>query len=321
MSHIPLGGGREFDRIRAIAGALGARAAGLGDDCAFLPCGTQMLAVSTDVSAEGRHFRLEWLDLGEIGWRAAASALSDLAAVGAEPAGVIAAVTVPEPAGDRELTTVMHGVGEAARAAGTAVIGGDLVAGNGWSLAVTVLGWVRRPLRRSEARAGDGVWVTGTLGGARVALDAWRHGGLPPAAARAAFARPTPRIAAGCWLATAGATAAIDLSDGLGGDAAHLAAASRVALHLDLEQVPVAPDAIAAAERAGVPVQQYAAEGGEDYELLVTLPPAFGDGDARRFERECGLALTRIGSVRTGAGVHIRLAGRPVALRGFNHFA
>ncbi len=134
------------------------------------------------------------------------------------------------------------------------------------------------------------------------------------------FARPEPRIAAGRWLAEHGARAMIDLSDGLGADAGHLAAASKVRIDLALEQVPVAGAAVAEARRAGVSVQQFAAEGGEDYELLVTLPVAFGRDDALAFERATGLALTRIGAVRRGSGVHATLAGRAIALEGYDHF-
>jgi thiamine-monophosphate kinase len=316
-----LGPGPEFDRIRAVADALGSRAAGLGDDCARLAPGPGTLAVSTDASVEGVHFRLDWIGLREAGWRATAAALSDLAAAGAEPAGVLAAVVVPVAAGEAELVELMLGVGDAAAAAGAVVVGGDLArAESGWTVAVTVLGWSAAVPGRAGALVGDGLWVTGVLGGAGAALEAWRRGEIPDPAARTAFAHPVPRIAAGRWLATHGARAMLDLSDGLGSDAAHLAAASAVALDLELELVPVHPAAIAAARRLDQPVQQFAAEAGEDYELLVALPEEFGEPDARAFERECGVALTRIGRAARGHGVRARLAGRPLALRGYDHF-
>jgi thiamine-monophosphate kinase len=112
----------------------------------------------------------------------------------------------------------------------------------------------------------------------------------------------------------------LDLSDGLAGDAEHLAAASEVGIDLALEMVPVAAAAIAEAKGLDVPVQQFAAEGGEDYELLVALPREFGAADAREFEAACRIALTRVGSVKRGRGVHVELAGRPLALRGYDHF-
>jgi thiamine-monophosphate kinase len=113
----------------------------------------------------------------------------------------------------------------------------------------------------------------------------------------------------------------IDLSDGLGADAAHLAAASGVALALELDLVPVAPAAVAESRQLCIAPEQFAAEGGEEYELLVALPEGFTAEDALAFERACGIELTRVGRAREGAGVHARLAGSPVALSGCDHFA
>jgi thiamine-monophosphate kinase len=321
VSHTALGEGREFDRVRAIARALGDRATDLGDDCALLALVEGRLAVSTDVSVEAVHFRLDWMDHEEVGWRAAAAALSDLAAEGAEPAGLLAAVVVPASGTDAELTALMTGVGAAGHSVGAPVVGGDLSSGPSWSITVTVLGWTTRPLRRSGACPGDGLWVTGALGGARAALAAWRRGDEPSPGARATFVRPEPRIRAGRWLASRGAHAMIDLSDGLGGDAPHLAAASGVSLDLTLDDLPLAPAAGDEARRAGTAPETFAAEGGEDYELLAALPPTFVEADRVEFERDCGLALSRIGTAGTGRGVRAHLRGVPVALTGFRHFA
>jgi thiamine-monophosphate kinase len=266
------------------------------------------------------HFRFDWLSHEEVGWRAAAAALSDLAAEGAEPAGLLVAVTMPASASEDELVALMRGVGGAGAAVAAPVLGGDLSSGPAWSATLTVVGWANTPITRAGARPGDRLWVTGALGGARAALEAWRRGDSPADEARKVFARPEPRITAGRWLAEHGARAMIDLSDGLGADAGHLAAASKVRLELALEQVPVNGSTVAEARRAGVSVQQFAAEGGEDYELLVALPVAFGRDDALAFERATGLALTRIGSVRRGSEVHATLAGRAIALHGYDHF-
>ena len=316
-----LGPGREFDRIRRITAALGSRAAGLGDDCAVLaPAGTTLVA-SIDVSVEGIHFRRGWLSLEEIGWRAVAAALSDLAADGADAAGILLALTVPDAAGDDDVVAVMTGAGDAAADVGARVVGGDLSSGPGWSLAVTVLGWSAAPVTRAGARPGDGLWVTGALGAPRAALEAWRRGEAPGDTARQAFARPAPRLRAGRWLARHGARAMIDVSDGLAADAAHLAAASGVALALDLDRVPVAPAAIDEAARLGVPPACFAAESGEEYELLVALPDQFDERDVLAFRSVAGVPLTRVGEARAGAGVRAELAGRPVTLAGFDHFA
>ncbi len=226
-SHVALGPGAEFDRIRKIIGVLGVQAGRLGDDCGLVEQQDGFLALSTDVSVEGVHFRLDWITFEEVGWRATAAALSDLAADAADPIGVLCAVTMPRSSPESYLLEIMAGVRNAAAAVEAQVLGGDLSSGPVWSVAVTVVGHTRRPMGRSNAEAGDGVWVTGTLGGARAALHAWLNGRQPLDRARKRFAHPEPRIAAGRWLAQHGATAMIDLSDGLAGDSRHLAAASR----------------------------------------------------------------------------------------------
>jgi thiamine-monophosphate kinase len=318
--HLALGPGAEFDRIRELARTLGERARGLGDDCALLSDLTGTLALSTDVSVERVHFRLDWITAAEAGWRSAATALSDLAAEGAEPVGLLSAITVPDGATDGDLTALAGGIGEAAAAAGAAVLGGDLSRGPAWSVAVTVIGSAERPVRRAGARAGDALWVTGALGGARAAVEAWRRGDEPAPEARRAYAHPEPRILAGRWLAAHGARAMLDVSDGLAADAGQLAAASGGRIRLSLETVPVAAAAIAEARRMEVPFQQFAAEGGDDYELLVALPAEFGEADARAFESATGIALTRVGAVERGSGVRAELLSRGLELRGYDHF-
>ncbi|MGE0442571.1 MAG: thiamine-phosphate kinase [Gemmatimonadales bacterium] len=307
---IELGRGPEFDRIRAIARTLGGRAEGLGDDCAFLPGGW---CVSTDLAVEDVHFRRAWLRPEEIGWRAAAGALSDLAAVGAAAEAVLVALAAPRDATAAWLADLMGGVGAVADSVGAKVVGGDLTGGAALTLAVTVLGRTDRPVRRDGARPGDRLFVTGSLGGARAALVSWERGAEPAAGARTSFARPEPRVAAGRWLAGLGATALIDLSDGLAGDLTHVAAASRVGARVELERLPVHP---AVAAVAGGEPAVFAAQGGEDYELLVALPPGVDPGPMG----PGGLPLTEIGIVMEPPAVALRLRGVPVAAAGFDHF-
>lgn len=313
MTTIAMAGGPEFDRIRAVLAALGSRAGGLGSDVGWLTVGGVELAVSTDVSVEGVHFRREWLSLEEIGWRAAAAALSDLAAAGAEASGLLAAVTLRPDEPTESLVNLMRGADAACAAVGGRILGGDLSRGEAMALAMSVIGTAGRRLSRQGARPGDGVWVTGALGGARAALAAWNAGRAPAPSARARFARPAPRIAWGRRLADAGATAMLDLSDGLAADAGHLAAASGVALRIRLESLPLDPAVAAEARAAGEAPAAFAARGGEDYELLVTLPAGV-DGVAET-------VLTRIGTVEAGTGVRLLLGGRAVALAGYDHFA
>jgi thiamine-monophosphate kinase len=318
--HLALGPGTEFERIRAVIAALGPLGQGIGGDCALIPESSGTLALSIDSSVEGVHFRRDWLTPEEIGWRATAGALSDLAAAGAAPVGVLAAVTLPASAPGEELVALMRGVGAAAAVVGGSVLGGDLSRGPSWSITIAVIGRAVSPVTRAGARPGDRLWVTGALGGARAALTCLEQGVPVPDDTRRAFARPEPRIAAGLKLAELGAHAMIDLSDGLGGDARHLSAASEVALAIDLERVPVAAGARIVAEQSGKPAEQFVAEGGEDYELLVALPPSFGERDAVELTHACGVAMTPVGQVRTGAGARFLLHGAELELGGFDHF-
>ncbi len=309
-----LGAGGEFDRLRAIFARLGPAARDLGDDCALVSVAGKTLAISIDLSLEGVHFRTDWLSFREIGWRATAAALSDLAADGAQPLGVLVSLGVP---GNRQRLSgnasleIMAGVGAAARSVGAHVLGGDLVRSPRYLVDVCALGRVPRPVRRIGARPGDRLWVTGRLGGAGRALHALQAGQRLEPVLRRRFARPVPRIAAGSWLARHGARAMIDISDGLAGDAGHIAAASGVAIAIELERVPCWP---------GVTARDALASG-EEYELLVALPRGFQESDARAFRRATRLPLTRIGTCTSGREVRITDNGRQIAApRGFDHF-
>jgi thiamine-monophosphate kinase len=316
-----LGPGAEFDRIRRIVAELGSHASGIGDDCATLADGPGTIALSTDLSIEDVHFKTEWLSFREIGWRAAASALSDLAAEGASAIGILVSLGVPAGAGDSAVVELMAGAGQAVHSVGGALLGGDLSRSDKWLVNVTVVGRAMRPVSRSGARAGESLWVTGSLGGSRAALNAWLRGEQPAAMAREAFARPVPRIHSGVQLALLGATAMLDISDGLGGDAAHLAAASSCGLEIDLSLLPIHPDVPAAATLAGVSPGEFAGLGGEDFELLVVMPATFSSELADRLARETGVPLTRIGGVMAGPGVRFLHGGNEVRLTGFDHFS
>ena len=321
MSGPALGSGGEFDRIRAIAARLGDRAGPLGDDCVRLPDEPGILVTSTDQSVAGVHFRREWLSLEEIGWRSATAALSDLGAAGARCVGLLAAVNAPRDSSADEVASLLSGMGEAVDAVGGKVLGGDLGASDRWSVTTTVFGRAVTPMSRRGARPGDSVWVTGSLGGAKAAVTAWQAGREPDQFTRRAFARPSARLQAGRWLAAHGAAAMIDLSDGLAGDAGHLAAASGVEIAIDLERLPVLPEVAPVAQTLGLEPEVFAAQGGEDYELLVCLPAPFSLDDAERFLAETGTRLSRIGQVRAGEGTRLTLDGHPIVVQSYDHFA
>ncbi len=318
-SDIGLGPGEEFDLIRRVAARLGPSARGLGDDCATVPWPGGVLVLSSDMSIEGVHFQREWLQPVEIGWRAAAAAMSDLAAAGAQPIGVLASLGVPRNEGG--LTEdIMAGVGEACAAVGAVVLGGDLSRADAITIDVCAVGSADDPVGRGGARPGDSLWLTGQLGGARAALTMWQRHREPEAGARSAFARPEPRVGAGRWLAAHGARAMIDVSDGLAGDVGHIAARSGVRAIVSLDLLPLGPGVDEAAALVGQHPAVFAAAGGEDYQLLVAMPGDFPAAAANTFRAEHELALTEIGRIEQGAGVELLLDGVPQRVAGYDHF-
>ena len=334
LRRVRLGPGAEFDRIRsmleqdaALRGRLGlgepgrdAVLVGPGDDCAVVHGAG--IAISVDLSVEDVHFRRDWLEAEEIGWRAAAAALSDLAAVAAAPVGVLVSLALP-PADDSG-NRVMAGLSEAAARHGALLLGGDLSRSPGpLVIDVVAVGRTGAPVLRSGVLPGDEIWVTGRLGGAAAAVAAWRAGRAPDPPARAAFARPNARISEARWLAEHGGLhALIDLSDGLAGDAAHLASASGVRIVLDLADVPVHESA-GQAGTAGDALA-LALGGGEDYELCFAVASGTGDALAPGFLRTFGLELTRVGRAVPGEGLFARERAdaepRPLGMGGFSHF-
>lgn len=299
----------EFDLVRTIAAQLGARAEGLGDDAAVLavPHGDDCI-VSVDASIEGVHFRRGWLTPAEIGWRAAAAAMSDLAAMAAAPRALLLALGVPD-AWRAEVAALAEGVGALAASVGAVVIGGNLSAASELSLTITVIGSARTPLRRTGVHAGDELYVTGRLGGPAAALRDLAAGREPRPEFRARFAHPVPRVREARWLAAHGAVAAIDVSDGLLADAMNLAVASDVRIAIDAAAIPRVEDV----------TPDLAASAGEEYELLVAARRPL---DVQAFENRFGIPLTRVGSVTVGgAGVDAAGLARVANVPGHDHFS
>ena len=285
---------------------------GLGDDAAVLtaPRGERVV-VSTDAAVEGIHFRREWMSLREIGYRAVAAALSDLAAMAAAPVGVLVAFTTRAEDAN-ELLEVADGIADAVRKAGTVIAGGNLSVGPSLSITTTVIGTAFAPLTRRGARPGDAVYVTGRFGGPAAAVRALSSGAEPRREHRARFAAPVPRLREARWLAVRGATAAIDISDGLARDAEHLAVASNVSVEIDVGRVPMLEGA----------TPEDVLGGGEEYELLVTASDSL---DEAAFAATLALPLTRVGSVvAIGAApevVLLRAGKRVAAPPGYDHLS
>ncbi len=329
---------------------------GIGDDCALLRIGAgEELAVTTDLSISGRHFRLEWQTPESIGHRTLARGLSDLAAMGARPVAAFLSLGVPKeliqnakgswPRPGKKIRLgektrmektwagrFFDGFFALARAYQTALAGGDLAESPLAVADIVLVGAVRRgqALLRSGARAGDLIYVTGSLGGAaaglarlaQLAADAARRGSEGNAPLRipdklqsllAPHLYPQPRIAQGLWLARRGlASAALDLSDGLSTDLAHLCEESAVAAEVDAAALPV---------HLGATLEQ-ALHGGEDYELLFTASP-----EARVPRRIAAVPVTRIGRIvraRKGRPTVALITAdgtRPLAPQGWEHFS
>jgi thiamine-monophosphate kinase len=313
-THLALGPGLEFDAVRATLARLGDTSRGTGDDGAVIdfPAGRK-LVISTDTSVENVHFRRGWLLPEELTYRAGAAAISDLAAMGASPLAMTLAFTLPDDWREHTMG-LADGMAQVARATGMIIVGGDLTDGAFLSIGVTVVGSVEsgRILARSGSTPGQLLYVTGRLGGPLLALEAFRRGIAPSPQHRERFARPVPRLLEAQWLAEHGATAAIDISDGVVADAAHIAAASRTRLIIDIDRLPL----------IGGATSIDAARSGEEYELLVAGPDTI---DAMAFEQKFGVPLTVVGRVDVAGpeGPHVvsRDGGREVpAPHGHDHF-
>ena len=330
MTQIPLGRGAEFDLIRRIltgstsgGGPLLPESVrvGPGDDCAVVR--GEGVTLSVDMSVEGVHFRREWLEPEEIGYRATASALSDLAAMAATPIGVLVALAATRDDLADYAERVMDGARAAAANVRASLLGGDITHIDGPMVVdVVVIGNTTRPALRRGARPGDSLWVTGELGAAAAAVHAWQHGRNPENAARLAFALPAPRITEAAWLAGRGAIdALIDISDGIAGDVGHIAAASSVKILIDAAAIPIHP-IVHATFPDPTDALEMALRGGEDYELCFAAPPLAVERLTDMFHSTFDLQLTCIGTVLQGSGVYLRdLTGNVEQLQysGYDH--
>lgn len=319
-------------KLRERLPAVGLRIAlGSGDDAAVtVPGGAT--ATSVDAIVEGVHFRRGETDLATIGRKALATALSDLAAMGAETGEAYVVLGAPADLAEGDFHALLDGMLELAGATGTAIAGGDLTRAPVLTLAVTVVGHAPAPsdfVTRRGAGPGDLLVLTGEIGGAaagRLLLD---DPSLAPTVPEATAARlrarqldPSPRLRSGRALARAGAKAMIDLSDGLAGDAAHLARAGGVALEIDCGSLPLAKGLAEAAAAAGRDPLQLAVAGGEDYELLAAVPADALAEASLRMGEAAETTLTPIGRIATGAGVELRLpGGGRLEAAGYDHFA
>jgi thiamine-monophosphate kinase len=301
---------------------------GIGDDAAVVRA-RAVCVTSVDAMVDGIHFRLRegWATPAEVGHRALAGALSDLAAMGADAGEAYLVLGLPTGFGEEQALELVRGASALAASNGATIGGGDVVVAPALTVSVTAVGWADREdqlVGRDGARAGDLVGVTGRLGGAGAGLAVMQGRVAPAPGTEAVLARarrPSPRLAEGQALAAAGVNAMIDLSDGLAADAELLARASGVRMAVELTALPLEAGVAEVCAELGVPSWQLAASAGEDYELCFCCPP----GRRARVQEELaargGAGVTWIGRVLEGPPGLSLLGerGEEVRLHGFEH--
>ncbi|WP_151447419.1 thiamine-phosphate kinase [Lacisediminimonas profundi] len=297
-------------------------ALGIGDDCALLaPSPGMQLAISTDMLVEGRHFFPD-VDVASLGHKSLAVNLSDLAAMGAKPLAFTLALSLPS-ADEAWLAAFSGGLFALADQSGCALVGGDTTQGP-LNICITVFGEVplAQALRRSAARAGDDIWVSGALGDARLALAGHRNeltlDELSMQQAEPRLLRPAPRVSLGIALRGI-AHAAIDVSDGLCGDLGHIMEQSGIGATVDVDAVPAGP---ALQRQPADRRRKFSLAGGDDYELCFTAP-ASARNEVQAAARAAATPVTRIGVMDSTPGLRLQDAsGRPLTLdlHSFDHF-
>jgi thiamine-monophosphate kinase len=308
--------------IRSVLGTSGRRVlTGPGDDAAVVRA-AGVAVTSIDSVVDGVHFSLATHSPGDVGHKALATALSDIAAMGAEPGEAYVALGLPSGFSEAQALELVDAMRVLAERTGTVIAGGDVVSSPALWVTVSVTGWADEASRlayRSGARPGDLVGVTGELGGSGAGLLLLKALGGDDESLLTRHRRPEPQLAAGRALAEAGVSAMLDVSDGVATDAAHLAEASGVRIELRLADLPLAAGVETVARATGRDAFELAAAAGDDYELLFTAAPETREA-VELAVASAGTRLSWLGDVGAGSGlVLLGQDGRPVDLRGYEH--
>jgi len=315
----------EFGLIARIVARLGAGdgvLVGPGDDAAVVAAPDGRVVVTTDLAVEGRHFRREWSSAYDVGRRAAARSLADIAAMGARTTAVVVALATPPDLPLDWADGLADGLRDECALVGAAVVGGDVSADDHVTVAVTALGDLggRPPVLRSGATPGDVVVVAGRLGHAAAGLALLDDGRADDALADA-HRRPSVPYAAARRLADAGATAMVDVSDGLVADLGHVAAASGVRIELATDDLPLPAELVEAGLALGVDPMSWVAGGGDDHAFAATMP---GDAALRAVTLLADLPepvpFAQVGRVVAGSGVTF-VDAPPPGVGGHEHFS
>jgi thiamine-monophosphate kinase len=268
----------EFGLIRRITARLGVAATtlvGPGDDAALVSAPDRRVLASCDVLVDGRHFRTDWATALDIGHRAAAANLADIAAMGGVPTALLVSLCLPRDHDPRWAEQLADGLAAECETVGAAVVGGDLSASSVITVAVTALGDLggRAPVLRSGARPGDVVAIAGRIGQAAAGYTVLSRGFRSPKVLVEAYRRPAVPYWAGPAAADLGATAMIDVSDGLLADVGHVADASRVGIDIRRDAFELTQPMVDAAAALGVDPYGWVLTGGDDHPLVATFPP------------------------------------------------
>ncbi len=300
----------------------------IGDDASVVR-GQGDIVTSIDAFVDGVHFSSDW-PMDAIGHKAMAAAISDIAAMGARPGEAFVALGVDNGMRATDIDEIYLGMEKVTEACGVTICGGDLSRAGQMSIVVSINGWVKDAksvVTRAGARTGDIVCVTGSLGGAGAGLKLLE--GVETKISQSVHSelvkrqqRPNPQVELGMSLSSSGATSMIDLSDGLASDAGHLAKESDATLVIELDSLPLQSGVSEVAAELGRDAREFAAEFGEDYELLATVPPALKN-EVESAVVDAGGSLTWIGVVEDGKGLVqlIDSDSKEVQLTGFDHFS